>query len=66
MSSYDREVSTRSGANLTTDDHRRTRFSNDYVRQSLERKEWWGSLLRLAIGVGTLATIALQILHYAR
>jgi hypothetical protein len=66
MSSYDKEVATRSGSNLTTDDHRRTRFSNDFVRQSLERKEWWGSLLKLATGVAVLATSVLQILHYVR
>jgi hypothetical protein len=63
MPSYDDEVAKRSGTNFSTDDNRRSRYSNDYVRRKVERAEWWMNLLKVAGVIVPLATTLFEIRH---
>jgi hypothetical protein len=64
--SYDRDVSEHSGGKLSTDDNRRTRYSNDFVRRQVERGEWLQGLLKVILTLATVASVLLPILHWLR
>lgn len=63
MSNYAKEVAELSGDPLSTEDRRRTRHSNDFIRQTIERRTWGYNLLRVLGVVAGLALTLVEILH---
>lgn len=64
MGTYDKDAATMPSRRLDGEDNQRTRLSNDYVRDAYKRREWFWSLLRIIVGMGSLAAAITEVIHY--